>query len=82
MVAGNSQNSFSNSGITGWLTSFSNTVLWGTGIIDTGLAGLENLYEATYYVCKDMKNSNIISSAKKYEELQNYLILLNHLHTS
>lgn len=74
MVAGNSQNSFSNSGITGWLTSFSNKVLWGTGIIDTGLAGLENLYEATYYVCKDMKNSNIISSAKKYEELQNYLI--------
>lgn len=72
-VKGNDSNKFSQSGISGLLTSFSNTVVWVTGLVDTGLAGLENLYNATYYVCVDMKNSNIINSAAKYKDFTTYL---------
>lgn len=64
-VAGNDSNKFSNEGIAGIATSFSNTVLWGTGIIDTGLLGLENLYESTNYICKDIH----LNSAKEYQDI-------------
>lgn len=73
-VAGNDTNKFSNGGIGGTLTSLSNTLLWGTGIIDTGLNGLQNLYGSTYYVCTTMKAQNAITSAKDYQNKTNILV--------
>ena len=77
-VAGNDTNKFSESGIKGWLTSASNTVLWATGIVDTGLLGLENLYEATHYVCVELKKANngngFLTSAQHYEQLSSSLL--------
>lgn len=77
-VAGNDTNKFAENGVVGWLTSARNTVLWGTGIVDTGLLGLENLYEATFYICNNMKNDNngqgFITSAKHYEKLNSEMM--------
>lgn len=78
MVRGNAANTFSEKGLGGWLTSFSNTVVWASGIIDTGLVGLKVLYETTYYVCITMREANngagYITSAKQYEQIQQSLI--------
>lgn len=73
-VAGNDTNKFANGGIGGTLTSLSNTLLWGTGIIDTGLNGLQNLYDSTYFVCTTMKSQNAITSAKDYQDKTNILV--------
>lgn len=77
-VGGNDTNKFAENGVIGWLTSARNTVLWATGIVDTGLLGLENLYEATFYICNDMKNDNngqgFITSAKQYEKLSSEMM--------
>lgn len=67
-VAGNDTNKFSQSGIWGTLTSISNTVVWCTGLVDTGLQGLENLYNDVYFITVDMKKNDIIKSAKHYSE--------------
>lgn len=63
MVAGNDTNRFSESGLWGTLTSIANTVVWGTGIIDTGLAGLNNLYDSTAYIYNKIN----ISSKAEYD---------------
>lgn len=50
MVAGNDTNSFSNAGFWGIAQSVGNTVLWFTGIVDTGLQGLQNLFNSVCFV--------------------------------
>lgn len=74
MVAGNDTNKFSNSGLWGTLTSISNTVVWGTGIIDTGLAGLNNLYNSVAYIYQDM--GDLYSTTAGYEALSNAYVKL------
>lgn len=73
-VAGNDSNKFSQGGIWGTLTSVSNTVMWVTGLVDTGLLGLQNLYNDVYFVCVTMKEHNIITSAKDYSDSADYYI--------
>lgn len=50
MVAGNDTNSFANAGFWGLAQSIGNTVLWFTGIVDTGLQGLQNLFNSTCFI--------------------------------
>lgn len=50
MVAGNDANKFSNSGFIGWGRSCLNTVAWASGVVDTGLMGLENLYNSVIFI--------------------------------
>lgn len=70
MVAGNDTNKFSNGGFWGVLQSASNTVLWFTGIIDTGLEGLQNLYNSVSYIYNNIN----LSSAAECEAMINYYI--------
>lgn len=71
-VAGNDSNKFNQSGVGGWLTSFSNTVMWASGIIDTGLMGLENLYESTHYICVELKAQDYIKDTEQYLTIIDY----------
>lgn len=76
MVGGNDTNRFSNSGVWGWLTSASNTVLWFTGIIDTGLQGLQNLFNSVYYIYNNSEMK--LSSAEQYQQKINYYTKLRN----
>lgn len=58
MVAGNDTNKFANAGLGGWLTSAKNTVLWFTGVVDTGLQGLENLYTSVCFINHELKSQD------------------------
>ena len=50
MVAGNDTNKFGNSGFKGWGQSILNTFAFATGVVDTGLMGLKNLYDSVVYI--------------------------------
>lgn len=58
MVAGNDTNKFANAGIWGWAQSAGNTILWVTGVVDTGLQGLQNLYNSVCYINYDLAKEN------------------------
>jgi len=70
-VAGNDTNKWSKGGIGGILQSATNTVLWGTGIVDTGLEGLKNLYGSTAFIIIDMKEHNEVKSVDDYVRRSN-----------
>ena len=72
MVAGNDTNKFSEKGIWGPLTSAKNTVLWFTGIIDTGLEGLQNLYNSVSYIYNNIGNENLNSSEAIQQKINEY----------
>lgn len=73
-VAGNDTNKFSKGGVVGLLTSGLNTIAWGTGIVDTGLGGLKNLYGSTNYIIKTMSATNEIDSPATYTRKSNQYI--------
>ncbi len=70
-VKGNDSNQF-NQNWWGPLRALGNTTLWVTGIMDTGLLGLQNLYNDVRYICASMYNAKIIQSNKDYEDLVEY----------
>lgn len=70
-IAGNDTNKWSKGGIGGVAQSAVNKVLWGTGIVDTGLEGLKNLYGSTAYIIIDMKNGDEIKSVDDYVRKSN-----------
>lgn len=70
-VKGNDSNQFSQNWW-GPLRSLGNTALWVTGIMDTGLLGLQNLYNDVTYVCVHMYNAKVIKNSDDYEGLVEY----------
>ena len=71
-VAGNDTNKFANAGFWGWAQSASNTVLWVTGVVDTGLMGLQNLYNSVCFVVHDVpKNASVGTAAQINNTIDN-----------
>ncbi len=80
MVAGNDTNKFTNAGLWGWGQSALNTVLWVTGVVDTGLQGLQNLYNSVCYINKELKDQEGVdfSSASACQKtIENFTIQEN-----
>ena len=71
-VAGNDTNSFSNAGFWGLAQSAGNTILWFTGIIDTGLMGLQNLFNSTVFVYKEIPSKINTGNAAQITSMINY----------
>ena len=46
--------------------------MWASGIIDTGLMGLENLYESTHYICVELKAQDYIKDTEQYLTIIDY----------
>lgn len=66
LAAGNNANSFGNSGVWGPVQSILNTAIWVTGILDTGLNALQNLYSSTYFVYNNARDTYGIYSTQDY----------------
>lgn len=78
MIAGNDTNRFANAGLAGWGQSAANTVLWVTGVVDTGLQGLQNLYNSVCFVYKDLPEKtlpNITTAAGWEQKIESLKIL-------
>ncbi len=78
MVAGNDTNKFTNAGLWGWAQSAANTVLWVTGVVDTGLQGLQNLYNSVCFVYNEVPNKhypNITTAIGWEKEIERLKVL-------